>query len=492
MNCGGRIYKGEDVSVSIPFNISGYTDLEVSYYTDSEVHIERYEEQLVVEDGFIIAEFDNTDLDLLPDGVLRYTITFKVDGVDYVSSNNTPYYLKTPKDYDAKTAEEVYEDGYESGFTVGHTSGYTDGWNAGYPSGVTDGFALGYPSGHTDGYAEGEIVGKAAGYVSGYTAGEAEQKSKLVSTAFTENGTYTREDGWNEVEVNIYAELFNKSEQMTAKTQTFLPDMPRPDDIGNTVYGGLLSTFEALIDQYTEIRVKNWDNAEHSDWTLEGVFKVVDGVYGYESSVFTPLTACTTQWTNLGSVKVYFDGYDVFFYAWSPYGFYIDSLDGHIFTDGELIFPTKSYYGMSAITVTSGPDENIAYADMAIGFVGPASVSFYDYDTDYKIGRYVSYIYTPDEGGRYLEPDIDERDHGSMTFTGSGYHTIWFGVTEEMPSHPDWISINGTTSVDLVNNDNFDIPSNFDPFHNDGMSINEIDIYGNSGTANLIKYLMDL
>ena len=174
MNCGGRIYKGEDVSVSIPFNISGYTDLEVSYYTDSEVHIERYEEQLVVEDGFIIAEFDNTDLDLLPDGVLRYTITFKVDGVDYVSSNNTPYYLKTPKDYDAKTAEEVYEDGYESGFTVGHTSGYTDG------------------------YAEGEIVGKAAGYVSGYTAGEAVGYESGFTDGYSSGNTDGYDVGWRD------------------------------------------------------------------------------------------------------------------------------------------------------------------------------------------------------------------------------------------------------------------------------------------------------
>lgn len=464
MNCGGRIYKGEDVSVSIPFNISGYTDLEVSYYTDSEVHIERYEEQLVVEDGFIIAEFDNTDLDLLPDGVLRYTITFKVDGVDYVSSNNTPYYLKTPKDYDAKTAEEVYEDGYESGYTVGYSSGNTDGWNAGYPSGVTDGFALGYPSGHTDGYAEGEIVGKAAGYVSGYTAGEEAQKAKLVSTAFTENGTYTREDGWNEVEVNVDAELFDKSEQMTAKTQTFLPDMPRPDDVGNTVYGGLLSTFEALIDQYTEIRVKNWDDAQHSDWTLEGVFKVENGEYGYESSVFTPLTACTTQWTNLGGVKVYFDGYDVFFYAWAPYGvFYTDELGQHTFTDDELTFLTKSYYGMSAITVTAVGDETLAYSEMGIGFDGPGSISFYDYDTDYKMGAFITHIYDP-ETGFYTEPETDERDHGTVTFSGSGYHVVWLGVKRELPLYPDWVSVPNISSVDLIIRDS---DADHNPMHSE-------------------------
>ena len=40
------------------------------------------------------------------------------------------------------------------------------------------------------------------GYLNGKTAGIAEQKAKLDSSTFTSNGTYTREDGWNEVTVN--------------------------------------------------------------------------------------------------------------------------------------------------------------------------------------------------------------------------------------------------------------------------------------------------
>lgn len=40
-------------------------------------------------------------------------------------------------------------------------------------------------------------------YYSGMTAGTEEQKAKLVSTAITENGTYVREDGFNQVDVNV-------------------------------------------------------------------------------------------------------------------------------------------------------------------------------------------------------------------------------------------------------------------------------------------------
>ena len=41
------------------------------------------------------------------------------------------------------------------------------------------------------------------GYSNGKTAGIAEQKAKLDSSTFTSNGTYTREDGWNEIEVAV-------------------------------------------------------------------------------------------------------------------------------------------------------------------------------------------------------------------------------------------------------------------------------------------------
>ncbi len=37
----------------------------------------------------------------------------------------------------------------------------------------------------------------------GFAEGEEAQKAKLTSVKLTENGTYTREDGWNEVEVDV-------------------------------------------------------------------------------------------------------------------------------------------------------------------------------------------------------------------------------------------------------------------------------------------------
>lgn len=84
-------------------------------------------------------------------------------------------------------ATEYGQQNYDSGFDDGYTDGYASGSTEGYESGYTSG----YTSGSTDGYN------------SGYTSGETHQKSLLVSTAFTQNGQYTRENGWNGVTVNI-------------------------------------------------------------------------------------------------------------------------------------------------------------------------------------------------------------------------------------------------------------------------------------------------
>ena len=64
---------------------------------------------------------------------------------------------------------------------------YLSGYTAGYEDGKNKGFQSGYTSGVTDGIEEGKE----------------EQKSLMVYTAITENGTYSREDGYNEIFVDV-------------------------------------------------------------------------------------------------------------------------------------------------------------------------------------------------------------------------------------------------------------------------------------------------
>ena len=55
-----------------------------------------------------------------------------------------------------------------------------------------------------DGYSAITVdVPQGQGYEEGYEDGEAAQKAKLVSTAVTENGTYSKEDGYSAITVNV-------------------------------------------------------------------------------------------------------------------------------------------------------------------------------------------------------------------------------------------------------------------------------------------------
>lgn len=186
MSCGGRVYKGDTILVSIPFDVSGYTDLAVSYFTIGDVKIVRTESELYVEDGYITVQFSGNDLDILPDGVLRYTVEYAVDNTDYVDSSNTMLYLKTPASYSAVTEEVIYEEGFESGYTkgVGECEEIAE-----------EAYDNGYASGTTDGYS--------SGYSVGFVAGIDNQRQRLVSTAITSNGVYERTDGFNYVDVQV-------------------------------------------------------------------------------------------------------------------------------------------------------------------------------------------------------------------------------------------------------------------------------------------------
>ena len=159
MSCGGRIYKGDSVAISIPFDVSGYTDLVVDYFTTGDTKIEKAEAELTIEDGFITAYFDGHDLDILPDGVVRYTINYEVDGSDGVESTNTMLYLATPAGYSAQTIDEIVDEAFESGRTIGYQDGFGEG--------------------------------------------VADTRRRMATTAITANGVYERTDGFNRVEVDV-------------------------------------------------------------------------------------------------------------------------------------------------------------------------------------------------------------------------------------------------------------------------------------------------
>jgi len=215
MNCGGRVWKGDTITISVPFEVSGYTDLTISYYTDGETKVVKSESEVEIEDGFITYTFLPGELDTIADGVIRYQIDYSVDNVDYVTGTNTMSYLKTPKTYSAKTTEEYYEEGFSSGYTqgeeIGYASGHTDGYTEGEVVGKAEGYMSGYTQGeqvgYSQGYEEGHTQGKQDGEAVGYDIAVSDIRNQSISLSVSANGTYSAntEDSiyFNEVNVNV-------------------------------------------------------------------------------------------------------------------------------------------------------------------------------------------------------------------------------------------------------------------------------------------------
>ncbi len=179
MSCGGRIYKGGMTTVSIPFNVEGYSNLSISYFTSGDYKITKTEEDLDIADGFITYTFTKEELDVLPDGVLNYLVNYEVEGGNYADGGNTNVYLKTPKDYSATSVTEMVQSAYTEGFINGKAqcSGGTCVLQA--KSQSIDGEGQGlwniYPDEGYDGMERVTIIDEGYGqakYQEGYEAGQ--------------------------------------------------------------------------------------------------------------------------------------------------------------------------------------------------------------------------------------------------------------------------------------------------------------------------------
>ena len=86
------------------------------------------------------------------------------------------------------------------------------GYNQGYVEGEAEGKLTGREEGYTDGYN--------TGYGTGVTDGGNTQKAKLVDITITENGIYTREDGYKTVTVEIEGGI-SEEEVEAIRTESF-------------------------------------------------------------------------------------------------------------------------------------------------------------------------------------------------------------------------------------------------------------------------------
>lgn len=94
-----------------------------------------------------------------------------------------------------------YNSGYGDGYSQGKVDGETEQKSKLEAINITENGTYS----REDGYNEitVEVPDLNGSYEEGYEDGETEQKSKLTNITITENGTYNREDGYNHIEVNV-------------------------------------------------------------------------------------------------------------------------------------------------------------------------------------------------------------------------------------------------------------------------------------------------
>jgi hypothetical protein len=137
------------------------------------------------------------------------TYTIEYDAANYTGLGKVSVEVNVPDlngSYDEGYTEgkndgiqEGYADGKQDGYTEGFDVGKNQGLEEGYVDGKADGIEEGYSQGKSDGFNEGKVEG----YTEGKEDGISEQKAKLEGITITANGTYTKEDGYDSVEVAL-------------------------------------------------------------------------------------------------------------------------------------------------------------------------------------------------------------------------------------------------------------------------------------------------
>lgn len=157
---------------------------------------------LPLEDGeYSLTLYDGEDIvttDLLRIG------DFNPQTLQYKSGNNTYISIELDSKLGSKKTQinEITSVIYPDNGYDGMTDVTVDATPI-YEIGKGEGYSEGYSVGDTEGYHRGYELGNKDGYEQGFDNGIIDQKSKLESINITENGIYSREDGFSTVTVDV-------------------------------------------------------------------------------------------------------------------------------------------------------------------------------------------------------------------------------------------------------------------------------------------------
>ena len=159
----------------------------------------------ITQNGLIVvtpgAEYDGIGEIRIETNVPQTTAELQYKEVEY--TENGEYSVRPDPAYDGLTEVAVtvdVPDRYDEGYDDGKEDGAAEQKAKLVPTAVTENGTYSRP----DGFSQIVVsVPQGQGYEEGYQDGEAAQKAKLVATSFTENNTFIRLDGWSSVTINV-------------------------------------------------------------------------------------------------------------------------------------------------------------------------------------------------------------------------------------------------------------------------------------------------
>ena len=195
-----RIYKESRYVLQLLIGksyVAQYKDVKISFYTKNPNNQVMVDNGITIKRNIAEVKIESTLFDNLEEGLISYIVYGTKDGIPFIEERQSNYFLKAPLDFKPTTCN--LED---KSVTPSMGDRNVDGYIIVEEDEVYDGLSRVVIDPQTL-YNEGVE----AGYEQGKTDGANEQKLKLESISITENGVYSKEDGYNHIEVNVIPKI---------------------------------------------------------------------------------------------------------------------------------------------------------------------------------------------------------------------------------------------------------------------------------------------
>ena len=179
-----RIYKESRYVLQLLIGksyVAQYKDIKISFYTKNPNNQVMVDNGITIKRNIAEVKIESTLFDNLEEGLISYIVYGTKDGIPFIEERQSNYFLKTPLDFKPTTCN--LED-------KSVTPSMGDRNN--------DGYIIIEEDEVYDGLSRVVIDPQTL-----YNEGVNEQKSKLETINITENGVYSKEDGYNHIEVNV-------------------------------------------------------------------------------------------------------------------------------------------------------------------------------------------------------------------------------------------------------------------------------------------------